>query len=88
MNLTHDQIAAVLADLTGMSEAQITPDTLLSSMEMDSLLIAEFVTILADDYDVAVPDDLDIADTTTVGQLLTSFHQESAVQTTVGSGAA
>ncbi|MEV6956478.1 acyl carrier protein [Streptomyces sp. NPDC051183] len=88
MKLTHDQIAAVLADLTGTSAEGVTPDTLISSLEMDSLLIAEFVTILADDHDVAVSDDLDITDTTTVRELLTSFQRDSAGQSTVGSGAA
>jgi acyl carrier protein len=77
MPLTYDNVVSILADITGMDEEEITPQTTLLNVEMDSLLLAEFATQLAERHGVDLADRLDLTPETTIADFVRVLAEQS-----------
>jgi acyl carrier protein len=77
MPLTYDNVVSILADITGMDEDEITPQTTLLNVEMDSLLLAEFATQLAERHGVDLADSLDLTPETTIADFVHVLAEQS-----------
>ena len=78
MPLTYDNVVSILAELTGMDEDEITPQTTLLDVEMDSLLLAEFDMILAERHGVDLAASLDITPETTIADFVHVLAEQSS----------
>ncbi|MCC9706046.1 acyl carrier protein [Streptomyces sp. MNU76] len=78
MPLTYDTVVSILAGVTGVDEKQITPQSTLLDIEMDSLLLVEFAVVLAERHGVDLADDLDLAQGSTIADLVQALAEQSS----------
>ncbi|GHG91814.1 acyl carrier protein [Streptomyces lanatus] len=78
MPLTYDNVVSILAEITGMDEDEITPQTTLLDVEMDSLLLAEFDVILAERHGVDLAAGLDLTPETTIADFVHAVAEQSS----------
>ncbi len=78
MPLTHDTVISILAEVTGTDEKQITPQTTLLDIEMDSLLLVEFAVVLAERHGIDLADNLDLTQDSTIADLVQALAEQSS----------
>ncbi|MEV6594875.1 acyl carrier protein [Streptomyces acidicola] len=77
MPLTYDTLVSVLAEVTGVDEELITPQTTLLDIEMDSLLLVEFAVVLEERHGVDLADNLDLTQGSTIADLVQALAEQS-----------
>ncbi|MFF8382204.1 phosphopantetheine-binding protein [Streptomyces kanasensis] len=70
MPLTYDSLVPILADVTGVSEDEISPQTTLLDVEMDALLLVELAVVLAERHGVHLADDRNLTPSTTIADFV------------------
>ncbi|WP_081239326.1 acyl carrier protein [Streptomyces viridosporus] len=88
MPLTHDTVVSILAEVTGVDEKQLTSQTTLLDIEMDSLLLVEFAVVLEERHGVDVADNLDLTQDSTITELVQAVAEQSPNAAAVPSTAA
>ncbi|WP_228974494.1 acyl carrier protein [Streptomyces sp. DH12] len=85
----HDAVADALADLTGTPADRLTPDTPLTDLGLDSLLVEELLTVLAAKHGITPAHDADLAlgPHATVGDVLALVDTDRAAGGVRSSGA-
>ncbi|MCZ9355122.1 acyl carrier protein [Streptomyces mutabilis] len=78
MPLTHDTVISLLAEVTGADEKQITPQTTLLDIEMDSLLLIEVTVVLAEHHGIDLADNLDVTLDSTIADLVQALAEQSS----------
>ncbi|MGP3969307.1 acyl carrier protein [Streptomyces sp. 6N223] len=86
MPSTHEAVVAALADVLGVSEEDITPETPLERLEMDSLAVAEFATVLAQKYGINLAESFVTTQATTVADVVTCVHEQDQPSTAAPAG--
>jgi acyl carrier protein len=86
MPLTDDTLISLLCEVTGMEENEVTGQTTLVDIEMDSLLLAEFATVLAERHGVDLPNSLHVTPTTTIADLVHALAEQSSSAAAAPSG--
>ncbi|MGK5547103.1 acyl carrier protein [Streptomyces sp. URMC 127] len=77
MQLTCEAVIEALAKGTGMREEELTPETRLADVELDSLMLAEFATVLAAEHGVRVAEVIDPTEATTIGDIVTAVVEQA-----------
>ncbi|MDF3142281.1 MULTISPECIES: acyl carrier protein [unclassified Streptomyces] len=85
MPLTHDNVVSILAEITGIDEDEITPQTTLLDVEMDSLLLVEFAVVLAERHQVDVADNLNLTPESTIADFVAVVAEQSSTAAAVPS---
>lgn len=78
MPLTYDNVVSILAEITGMDEDEIAPQTTLLDVEIDSLDLAEFATQLAERHGVDLAASLDLTPATTIADFVHVLVEQSS----------
>ncbi|MFJ8546562.1 acyl carrier protein [Streptomyces sp. NPDC093586] len=78
MPLRYDNVVSILVDITGMGEEEITPQTTLLDIGMDSLDLAEFAAILAERHGVDLVGSLDVTPATTIADFTHVLAEQSS----------
>lgn len=76
--LTYDNVVSILAEIKGMDEDEITPQTTLLDVEMDSLLLVEFAVVLTERHGVDWEADLDLTPATTIADFVHVLAEQSS----------
>ncbi len=72
-NTTYERVCGIVRDAAGVGDAEITRETTMSDLGLDSLATVEIVVACEDEFDIEISQD---ANPTTVGEFVDLVEEQ------------